>query len=518
MCGDKMLTWPTFLRGMRFTRYTVASSDSKNGLPESFYNWCILLDLWANYLRANKWSNLLKWHHSRNLRTVLRDPESLKHRYCHHKLICWVVYGAAMPLLLLFVAIFHVFLDVPLLVLSVLGLLLSNFPLPNMFVRWKPTGPVGEFYGFKRIGESLRSTKVPPEVLVGVIGALRGRVATEQRYRAYAFYGVLNGLGAELPQPDYTRETGYIFHQFFSGLIHWDGAFILLLMDSGTGRTQRLHDTPTWVPVFHDCASSWLDPTYYSGENVHSATPKADLLFNFFPGRATSGEQDVRNTTSSEYGNELTMSVQWHGTVRLLFGLLGTTTPHPPENANISPRILPELLPKVLLWFSHLREKVPATQAYTSISNAIFRVLQARDSLPVEDEGDSFNKWYSILIQLAGTTSTKEDCNDEVVVDNAFSTLTTDPDACDYFIQCCTKLVKERRNLFITSCGYIGSGPDTMLEGDKIALVRGIPVPMLLRDAEDGSGRYTVVGPAFVHGLMRGEDWGKQKEQNVVLI
>lgn len=46
-----------------------------------------------------------------------------------------------------------------------------------------------------------------------------------------------------------------------------------------------------------------------------------------------------------------------------------------------------------------------------------------------------------------------------------------------------------------------------MSEGDEIALVRGVPVPMLLRKATDGSGRYSVVGPAFVHGLMEGEGW-----------
>ena len=60
---------------------------------------------------------------------------------------------------------------------------------------------------------------------------------------------------------------------------------------------------------------------------------------------------------------------------------------------------------------------------------------------------------------------------------------------------------------FRTSKGYIGLGPIASQKGDIIALLAGAQVPFVLRP--DGSGAFSLVGEAYVHGIMDGEAAGK---------
>lgn len=59
-----------------------------------------------------------------------------------------------------------------------------------------------------------------------------------------------------------------------------------------------------------------------------------------------------------------------------------------------------------------------------------------------------------------------------------------------------------------TRDGHIGTGPVATQEGDVIALIQGVRTPMILRASEPlYPDRYTVIGPAFINGMMEGEKW-----------
>lgn len=55
---------------------------------------------------------------------------------------------------------------------------------------------------------------------------------------------------------------------------------------------------------------------------------------------------------------------------------------------------------------------------------------------------------------------------------------------------------------FNTSQGYFGWAPPHAEEGDKVYLLLGAEVPILLKPVED---EFTLVGECYVHGLMNGE-------------
>ncbi|KAL9943215.1 hypothetical protein D7B24_002947 [Verticillium nonalfalfae] len=69
------------------------------------------------------------------------------------------------------------------------------------------------------------------------------------------------------------------------------------------------------------------------------------------------------------------------------------------------------------------------------------------------------------------------------------------------------------RSFFTTQEGYIGLGPKYTKPGDKVYVVLGCDVPLILRDRHSGGDRanlpgepeFEVVGDSYVHGLMSGE-------------
>ena len=65
---------------------------------------------------------------------------------------------------------------------------------------------------------------------------------------------------------------------------------------------------------------------------------------------------------------------------------------------------------------------------------------------------------------------------------------------------------------FITKSGYIGLGPMTCQPDDVIAIFGGANVPYVLRSCENSGRGYSLVGEAFVYGLMDGEvlDLGRE--------
>ncbi|KAI6082987.1 heterokaryon incompatibility protein-domain-containing protein [Hypoxylon rubiginosum] len=56
---------------------------------------------------------------------------------------------------------------------------------------------------------------------------------------------------------------------------------------------------------------------------------------------------------------------------------------------------------------------------------------------------------------------------------------------------------------YLTTGGYLGSGPASITEGDEIWLLKGGKMPMILRKAADNQHR--LVGESYLHGAMYGE-------------
>jgi hypothetical protein len=78
-----------------------------------------------------------------------------------------------------------------------------------------------------------------------------------------------------------------------------------------------------------------------------------------------------------------------------------------------------------------------------------------------------------------------------------------------------------RRRVFLTTEGHIGLSTEPTMVGDDIWSVSGCPTPVVLRrDANDDVAlRYKLLGEAYVHGIMRGQNIGNDVQwEEVILI
>jgi hypothetical protein len=60
------------------------------------------------------------------------------------------------------------------------------------------------------------------------------------------------------------------------------------------------------------------------------------------------------------------------------------------------------------------------------------------------------------------------------------------------------------RRFFVTSSGYMGIGPASMMANDLVVVILGLPVPLVLRKTGP-QDCYILVGECYVHGIMDGE-------------
>jgi hypothetical protein len=61
------------------------------------------------------------------------------------------------------------------------------------------------------------------------------------------------------------------------------------------------------------------------------------------------------------------------------------------------------------------------------------------------------------------------------------------------------------RRPFITENGYVGVGPAGMLPGDVVSIFFGAHVPYVIRQESGNPLRFSLVGDAYVYGIMDGE-------------
>jgi hypothetical protein len=77
-----------------------------------------------------------------------------------------------------------------------------------------------------------------------------------------------------------------------------------------------------------------------------------------------------------------------------------------------------------------------------------------------------------------------------------------------------SEIEKSDMAVFETTKGYIGSGSENTQPGDKVFLLSGCPVPVILRPDGDG---WLLVGSCYVEGLSHGEGLELIKQEDLMV-
>jgi hypothetical protein len=341
-----------------------------------------------------------------------------------------------------------------------------------------------------------------------VIPILRERKARDSRDLCYGLYGVLEVEGlTHLTLPDYHKDPRAVFREFLLDLLQWENAALVLLLDCCS------FEEPSWSPDWRVATrQSWLDERYFYGISPVSATPRSLPYFESTDDRRSLFVYGIEaNDAEVIWTSDLAAEVDWgEECLSILLdwiriGLrrrLGTIETVPTRE---QVRVFEAL------------EASLFTDGNIITSPAEYNVQKARAHL-----SSGFKTWFTLVEPYVTSESATEGTSDGQEPTTCYEKIMASERAREYHVKICKQISGKRRLfLFSSSKGVdFGTGSQAVEVGDIIYLVSGLPVPIILRRSGisreySRNGRtgeaegLTVVGPAFVPGLMKGEAWPK---------
>lgn len=331
---------------------------------------------------------------------------------------------------------------------------------------------------------SLWPTSEDEDALQAVIQALRERQSHKPHDRAYALGGVLWRFGVRLPPPDYRKSSKEVYKELFSSLIAWRPSLINLLLDVGPLEP----DVPSWVPDWsHVQERSWLDPTYIYTQ-------------------AQGTSYDTRSVTVS--GDTIVLRGILLGTITTCSGALQSIRAESQTAETLSAAV------SLHRWLAAVKNDMPINSRHT-LPSAVLEVInghkyqqsQANRDLDTEDKiAQTFRSWYHFMNEYLDLYRGRQGAaRRQEMIDDMLVKLERDQAALSFIRLVCEKF-GGRRGLFFSLDGFMGSGPPQMDAGDKMVILDGVSVPMILRQDLENESQFRVIGPCFMHGLMDEEE------------
>jgi hypothetical protein len=316
--------------------------------------------------------------------------------------------------------------------------------------------------------------------IVNILNRTRTRQATEGVDRVFALYGVLQNLGIPLQKPDYEKSVGEVYSEFTRAIISWHKSLDILTEAS----TPSLPDTPSWVP-------NW-----------------STRYHRLFKGDSRAAKDSSPRYSFSDCGRRLETSGMVVGTVVYCTEALEEPSGDLFSGGrdSIDPAFLSRSLHNVRVltqWISYAFQM--SNPNHELFSEAIFETVHTETDFAAKDKPhlrQTFKKWYSVL------TADYSECHAICSPDIACALVLSMKESLNRYHNERCRAIAGKRIFFVTSNGYIGTGPPFMLNRDKVAILSGLRSPLILRGVGPD---HEVVGAAYVHAIMQGEAWSEDK-------
>ena len=368
---------------------------------------------------------------------------------------------------------------------------------------------------------TVSSTKVLTSTyLAGVLEALRERRASMAKDKAFALYGVMQRMGINPSQPDYSKPVGEVYHRLMLDFLEWRPSLSVLLLDAGL----PLAGIPSWVPDWSTTEErSWLPKAY-----IYSSI--ADETSSTSSGRPA----PQPGVKISPCKLKLTLRGAVVGSVTDNFGPFETTKTSDlgAVDVDTAPNIWPAMY-VISQWLMEARRGLPISIHYESIPQAVITTLSGGIKPDSHTElQNTFDRWYRIMLESLELARLKaqEDSKPgtpasysqlyslEALTEFLSPRLLDDLEVLKYAIDCVNQLAG-KRSLFYSRDGHIGTGPPGTTPGDNIVVFDGISTPMITRSGAEGN--QTVVGPAYAPGLIHvteANDTRKLRWEDITLV
>ncbi|XXH04840.1 hypothetical protein Hte_011262 [Hypoxylon texense] len=369
-------------------------------------------------------------------------------------------------------------------------------------------------------------------LIEGVVQTLRHRKATDPRDKAFALYGILESFGFQLDRPDYGKSQAHIYHELFLALLHRSSLAVILLLDAGKDPgDMAMADAPSWVLNWDRCPTLAIPDSYFAqlrpgitaefAPHINlSQAPSTLMIHGHLKGhiqacRGRFHKVDIDADITSLYKAVETL-VTWARSAEKKKILLFPTD----LNSNlISPYPNPG---------PGMRNKGVVQLDSLSWLDVYFGPRQERfaseESFRIDDD---LSLLFAKAVKNTGSQDQARDITNEIT-----RNLLEDKQILSYFVRLVNYAALDNHTIFFTSHGYIshgyiGYGSKGVAVGDRIALIDGVPAPLILRPHNTRSPsrsdefcaqHYNVICSAFIRGFPEGGPSESDYEGEIALL
>ena len=363
--------------------------------------------------------------------------------------------------------------------------------------------------------------------LSSILTIARSKASSEPRDKIFALLGILNELGFDCILPEYGKAVEDVYREATIMAIKNDNDIFVL---SQVPSNQRRPGLPSWVP-------DWSDP----GFTAYSGFSKPHLISDLNRGVFCAGPAEPIWDFNASHRHlklkgKLIDSVIYRGSTLETSQLIPSRMEIAQSNyENIKAGDFSEIVAGIYSSFKVTKNWVdmttwmPEYPSGESVKSALRRTLFYDSSDPVKEKikAESFEAWYlamtatdhdltTMAMEGSGIPNASSDGSEELC--KAFEAV--HPEEIRVFLamdnngrfdfHAQAAVSSNQKCLFITGNGYMGTGTDRVKPGDRIALVAGFNMPLLLRPADGG---YELITHVYVHGVMYGEAWPPNNEE-----
>jgi hypothetical protein len=335
----------------------------------------------------------------------------------------------------------------------------------------------------------------------------------------YGLYNVLTSAGIELSKPDYTKSLADLFGEVTVSLIRGLRSYSIL---NHLPSAHRLKELPSWVPDLSQRSEFFQNVALDDGYN---ATPNSGTLIKSASSRrlVVMGKRvdTVRVCSSSYYQRHETSEARKFDTTKLYDSPLFETRLKDPEMRMAIKSYLRQIA--VLRdWVLLALRRADAPQEV--VIQQLVRVFVCRPYMRIGLGGGRRNpeatlhKWIELLLSperfLDGRKSEEWRAAWQLGSAPEESALIYLRYAGTWEDAWWRKLLALHTEMhvvctaysfFISTAGRMGFGYHKMETGDSLVLLAGGYTPYILRPC--GNDQFQFVGPAYVYGVMDGEEW-----------
>lgn len=302
--------------------------------------------------------------------------------------------------------------------------------------------------------------------------------------RSFAVHGIFQNSGLRVTQLQANASVSDVYRALFIDLLQRNS--LNNLLDAGL---PAFDSCPSWIPRFDlSRRRDWIHPDY-----IHASS-------------AWSEREEVVACIDDK---ELQCKATFVDTIGYVTEDLKASLRGDEESQSLKEQLSNLMI--ILRYFQRFKQSIEANPGTASLSQRVVQVVFARSlsKLSLSDRR-KFGTWFTMLMRHC------EGCEDEMAVAECYRWVSADNDILDMHKRVCRMFVGQRLCL-VTEDGRVGTASTHVRPGDRIVRVNTVAMPLVLRSVT--GGKWHLVGPAFVCGLMEGEeDWRGDDELDTAVV